>query len=71
MGVCNWETLHIPRAAFMEDLYTMISKYLTKPPVYTRTISTIRIKSPFIDLQIEREKMLVYLLFIKIIAESN
>ena len=40
----------------MEDLYTMISKYLTKAPVYTRTISTIRAKSPFIDLQIEGEK---------------
>lgn len=42
MGLCIWETLHTPRAAFMEDLYTMISNYLTKPPVYTRTISTVR-----------------------------
>lgn len=53
MGVCNWETLHISGAAFMEDLHTMISKCLTKHPVYTRMISTIRVKSPFIDLQIE------------------
>jgi len=35
----------------------MISKYFTRPPLYTRTISTIRVKSPFIDLQIEGEKI--------------
>lgn len=65
MGVCNWETLLIPEAAFMEDLSTMISKCLTKPPVCTNTICIVRVKSPFTDLQTEGEKMLVYPLFIK------
>lgn len=35
-GLFSRETLHTPRSAFRQDLYMVISKYLTKPPVYTR-----------------------------------
>lgn len=28
MGLCHWETLHTPKEAFMEELYTVISNLL-------------------------------------------
>lgn len=42
MGLCNSENLHGPIVAFMEDLYSVIPIYFTKPAVNIGKISTIK-----------------------------